>query len=150
VQIQVNNKGALSDPASVVVQAISPTFFEFGAGPYVTAVHANGSLIGPTTLYPGYSTPAQAGETILLFANGFGSTSTTVVSGSEQQSGSLPALPLVTIGGTPANVQFAGLISPGLYQFNVIVPGSLPSGDNALTATFSGLTTQPGVLLSIH
>ena len=150
IQIQLTNNGKTSAPAFVNAQPISPTFFEFGAGPYVTAVHANGSLIGPTTLYPGSSTPAQPGETILLFANGFGPTSTTVVGGSLQQSGTLPSTPVITIGGSPATVTFAGLISPGLYQFNVIVPPSVPSGDNSLTATYNGQTTQAGVLLSIR
>ena len=149
VQVQVNNKAGVSAPASVVAQSISPTFFIFGAGPYVTAVHADGSLIGPTTLYPGYSTPAKAGESILLFANGFGPTSSGVISGSEAQGGTLATNPVITIGGLSASVQFAGLISPGLYQFNVVVP-ALPSGNATLTATYNGQSTQPGVLLSIQ
>jgi uncharacterized protein (TIGR03437 family) len=41
------------------------------------------------------------------------------------------------------------LISPGLYQFNVVVPASTPAGDNALTATYAGLTTQSGVLVTV-
>jgi uncharacterized protein (TIGR03437 family) len=136
--------------ATIVAQTLSPTFFEFGAGPYVTAVHLNGSLLGPTTLYPGSSTPAQPGETVVLFANGFGPTSSTVVSGSEQQSGNLPATPVVTIGGIQATVQFAGLISPGLYQFNVVVPPNVPAGNNAITASYSGSTTQAGVLINVQ
>jgi uncharacterized protein (TIGR03437 family) len=150
VQVQVINNGAKSAPASVVAQSLSPTFFTFTGSEYVTAVHANGSLIGPTTLYPGYSTPAQAGETILLFANGFGPTSAAVVSGSAQQSGTLAVLPVVTIGGAQASVQFAGLISPGLYQFNVVVPALLASGDGSIAATYNGQSTQSGVLLTIH
>ncbi|HXP87260.1 MAG TPA: IPT/TIG domain-containing protein [Bryobacteraceae bacterium] len=150
VQIQVTNNGKTSAPAFIVVQPISPTFFEFNGGPYVTAVHSNGSLLGPATLYPGSSTPAQAGETILLFANGFGPTSATVTGGSLQQSGTLPSTPVVTIGGIPATVTFAGLISPGLYQFNVVVPASAPSGDNALVATYNGQSTQADVLLTIR
>ncbi len=149
-QIQVTNAGVQSAAANIVSVALSPTFFEFGAGPYVTAAHADGSLLGPTTLYPGYTTPAQPGETILLFANGFGSTSSAVVSGSEQQSGNLPATPVISIGGIQAAVQFAGLISPGLYQFNVVVPGNVPSGDNPITATYNGSTTQPGILINVQ
>ena len=38
------------------------------------------------------------------------------------QSGALAPLPTIQIGGMPATVQFAGLVSPGLYQFNVVVP----------------------------
>jgi uncharacterized protein (TIGR03437 family) len=151
-QITVSNKGISSAPAPVIVQPQSPTFFTFsgGSGNYVTAVHSDGSLVGPKTLYPGSSTPAHAGETVLLFANGFGPTSNAVVSGSNNQSGALPSLPAVTVNGAAATVQFAGLISPGLYQFNVLLPGSLPSGDNALIASYNGQTTQAGVLITIQ
>jgi hypothetical protein len=41
------------------------------------------------------------------------------------QGDSLSPLPTVTIGGTGDTVQFAGLISPGLFQFNVFVPTTL-------------------------
>jgi uncharacterized protein (TIGR03437 family) len=97
-------------------QAESPSFFIFGAGTYLTATHGDGSLIGTTSLYPGLSTPARPGETIVLYANGFGPTSTPVVTGSETQSGSLNPPPVVTIGPNSA-VHFAGLISPSLFQF---------------------------------
>jgi uncharacterized protein (TIGR03437 family) len=149
-QIQVTNGGTKSAPAAVVAEAISPTLFEFGAGPYVTAVHLNGSLLGPATLYPGSSTPAQPGETIVVFANGFGPTSSAVVSGSEQQGGSLQTTPVVTIGNIQAAVSFAGLISPGLYQFNVVVPANVLAGDNAISASYNGAATQPGVLINVQ
>jgi uncharacterized protein (TIGR03437 family) len=73
-----------------------------------------------------------------------------VVRGSVSQTGSLPTLPLVKIGGVAATVQFAGLISPGLYQFNVVVPASAPNGDNAVVATYNGAATQSGTLLTIQ
>jgi len=149
-QIQVTNGGTKSAPVAVIAEAISPTLFEFGAGPYVTAVHLNGSLLGPATLYPGSSTPAQPGETIVVFANGFGPTSSAVVSGSEDQGGSLQTTPMVVIGNIQATVQFAGLISPGLYQFNVVVPANAPPGDNAISVTYNGVTTQSGVLINVQ
>ena len=73
-----------------------------------------------------------------------------VAAGSEVQSGSLPVLPVIQVGGIAASVQFAGLISPGLYQFNVVVPPTATSGDNTLTAQYNGLTTQAGVLLTVR
>jgi uncharacterized protein (TIGR03437 family) len=151
-QVQVVSHEAASAPAYVIVQSQSPTFFTFpvASNNYVTAVHLDGTIIGPTTLYPGASTPAHAGETVVLFANGFGPTTNEVVSGSNSQSGSLPALPAVTVNGTAATVQFAGLISPGLYQFNVVLPASLPSGDLALSASYNGQTTQPGVVITVR
>ena len=109
VQVQLTTGGIASVPVTVQAQPESPSFFVFGAGPYVAAEHADGSYLGPATLYPGVTTPAKTGETVVLFANGFGPTSTPVVSGSISQSGNLPLLPAIKIGGVPAVVQFAGL-----------------------------------------
>ena len=66
------------------------------------------------------------------------------------QGGTLIVPPVIRIGGIAATVQFAGLVSPGLYQFNVVVPSAAPDGENTLTATYSSLTTQSGVVLSVQ
>jgi uncharacterized protein (TIGR03437 family) len=61
--------------------------------------------------------------------------------------------PVITIGGIPATVQFAGLISAGLFQFNVVVPLSTPDGDNpiiAKTGPFDSITTQSGTLITVR
>ncbi len=87
---------------------------------------------------------------MVLYANGFGPVSPVVVAGSAVQSGDLPSVPMIDIGGLSASVQFAGLISPGLYQFNVVVPVTAPNGDNTLTAQYSGLIVQSGVLLTVQ
>jgi uncharacterized protein (TIGR03437 family) len=150
VQVQVTTNTGTGPAFTVQAQQESPSFFIFGGGPYVAATHANGNIIGPATLYPGQSTPAQPGEIIVIYANGFGPTSVPVVKGSLVQSGTLSPLPAVTIGGIPATVQFAGLISPGLYQFNVVAPVSASAGDNAITATYNGFGTQSGALLTVQ
>jgi uncharacterized protein (TIGR03437 family) len=49
-----------------------------------------------------------------------------------------------------APVQFAGLVAPGLYQFNVQVPASLANGDKAIVVQYNGATTQSGVLLTVQ
>ena len=150
VIVQVTNNGVLSEEFSVQAQPISPSFFILNGGPYVVAQHGTDySLIGPTSLYPGLTTPATPGEIVVLYANGFGPTSKPVVSGADTQSGTLSPLPIVTIGGFPAAVQFAGLISPGLFQFNVVIPDNAPSGDNPLVATYNGVEISPVVLLTI-
>jgi uncharacterized protein (TIGR03437 family) len=150
VPIQLTNNGAASSTFMAQAQAESPSFYVINGGPYVLATHADFSLIGPTTLYPGFSTPAQPGETIVVYATGFGPTSTPVVSGAISQSGTLPTLPAVTIGGAPATVIFAGLVAPGQFQFNMVVPSSLADGDQPMTATYNGLTTQAGTLINVH
>jgi uncharacterized protein (TIGR03437 family) len=148
--VQVTNNGVAGPPFTVQVQPISPSFFVFNGGPYVVAQHADGSDIGPASLYPGLTTPAAPGEVVVIYASGFGPTSTLVVSGSNTQSGTLSPLPVVTIGGLPASVQYAGLISPGLFQFNVVVPLQAPVGDNTLAATYNGAAATPTALITIQ
>ncbi len=150
VQVTVATGGMASAAFTAQAQQYSPSFFVLGAGPYVLGTHADWSLLGPASLYPGLTTPASPGEVVVLYANGFGPVSPPVAAGSEVQSGSLPVLPVVRIGGIAATVQFAGLISPGFYQFNVVVPPAATSGDNTLTAQYNGLTTQTPVLLTVR
>ena len=149
VPVQVSNNGTVSGTFMAPAQALSPSFFEFPGG-YVAAVHAAGTLIGSTALYPGLTTPAKPGEVISVFANGFGNTSTPVVSGSLMQSGILSAMPVVSIGGVTANVSFAGLVSPGEYQFNIQVPTGLTDGDQPIAASYGGQSTPTGTLITVH
>lgn len=150
VSVRVTVNGVTSAPFTVNAQAASPAFFTFGGTSYVAATHADGTYLGPSTLYPGITTPAKPGETIVLYGNGFGAVTPAITAGSLTQTGNLAKLPVFQIGGVPATVQFAGVVSPGLFQFNVVVPTSLGDGDQPITATSNGLSTQPGVLLTVH
>jgi uncharacterized protein (TIGR03437 family) len=87
---------------------------------------------------------------VVLYANGFGPTSTPIVSGSLSQSGALSPLPVIEIGGAAATVQFAGLVSPGEFQFNVVVPPNTPDGDQSVTGSYNGLTTQVGTSIAVQ
>lgn len=150
VQVAVTNNGQVSAQFTAQAQSQSLAFFVFNGGPYVVATHVNGSDVGPSSLFPGLSTPASAGSYAVLYANGFGAVTPAVTKGSEVQTGSLPSTPVVQIGGTQAVVQYAGLVSPGLYQFNVVVPMNVASGDNTLVAQYNGQSTQSGVLLTVQ
>jgi uncharacterized protein (TIGR03437 family) len=150
VQVKLTRDGVTSKPASVQAQALSLSFFVFGGGPYVAARHADFSLLGPVTLYPTQTTPAKPGEVVLLYANGFGPTSQTIISGSLSQGGTLSPLPVIKIGGITAEVQFAGLVFPGQYQFNVVVPSTVGDGDQPLTVTYGGSSTPTGILITIQ
>ena len=149
VNVALNNNGVATTAFVAQAQAISPSFFVFD-GTHAGAVHLNGTYVGPATLYPGLSTPAKPGETIVLFANGFGATSNPVISGSPAQSGTLSPLPNVKIGGLAAKVQFAGLVAPGEFQFNVTVPAGVPDGDQPLVASYNGQFTQSGAMITIQ
>jgi uncharacterized protein (TIGR03437 family) len=150
VPVVVTSGTASSPPFTVSMQAVAPSFLLFGATEYIASRHADTSLLGPTSLYPGSSTPAQPGEEITLYGVGFGLTTTTLVNGSAMQSGSLPAFPVCSIGGNPATLAFAGLISAGLYQLNVTIPTAAANGDNPVSCTYGGFTTPAGGLITVQ
>lgn len=142
VQVQVTASGQASNSFTVQESPFSPALLTYD-GTHVAAQHADYSVVNA-------SSPAQSGETILVYGVGFGPTSPA------QPTGQLPgpALPLAnsaafTIGGQTAQVQFAGLVGAGLYQFNVTVPSGV-TGDSAIAATVSGLGTQTGTLLTVQ
>jgi uncharacterized protein (TIGR03437 family) len=152
VQITVTSGGVTSAPVWIPMQAAAaPGFFQFSGVSYVAATHAAGTLLGPATLYPGASTPAQPGEVVTIYGSGFGQTTLPLVNGALAQSGALPTpLPVFTVSGVPAEVRFAGVVAAGLYQFNIKIPQSAPDGDNTINATYAGSTTQAGALISVH
>jgi uncharacterized protein (TIGR03437 family) len=141
VNVDVTVRGATSAAFSAKAAAESPSLFVVNGGPYVAATHADGSFIGPA--------PARPGELIVVYGNGFGATATPVIAGSASQSGSLSPLPVFRIGGSVATVQFAGLVGPGEFQFNVVVPANIADGDQTISATINGATTQAGTLISV-
>jgi uncharacterized protein (TIGR03437 family) len=153
VQVRVTSSGVTTDAFTVQAQAESPSFFVFFGGPYPAATHANGNLIGPPGLFPtapALTTPAKPGETVAIYANGFGATSVPVIPGAITQSGSLPTPPVFRIGGLPVVVIYYSLVFPGEYLFNVKIPDSIGDGDQSLTATYDGFTTQAGTLITIQ
>jgi uncharacterized protein (TIGR03437 family) len=150
VQIVVTNGATPSAPFTATLQPGVPSFFLFSAN-YVVATHANGTLLGPTTLYAGLSTPASRNETVVLYGTGFGLPSTPPVLGSSSQSGSLPTLPVCKIGTDNAPVAFAGLISPGLFQVNLTVPNTAATtGDRPITCTYNGATTPASDVITVN
>src|SRR6185295_12133262 len=152
VNVVVTTAAGQSDSFTAVLQQFTPAFFLFDPQnrKYPAAVFADGSSVGPAVLFGTALTtrPAKPGETILLFGTGFGTTTPTVATG-EIFNGAAPLANPVTImiGGTQANVAFAGLSAAGLYQFNVTVPASLPDGDQALVASIGGVRSQDNVFL---
>jgi uncharacterized protein (TIGR03437 family) len=151
VPVVVTVGGQASNSFTTQKNQFSPAFLTFN-GTYVAAEHLNYTLLGPPGLFPSApTTPAAPGETIVLYGVGFGPTNPA------QPTGQLPttAPPLannvtMTIGGIAVTPAFAGLSGSGLYQFNVVVPASLGSGDAALTATVGGVPTQTGVMVTVQ
>ena len=147
VPVTVRNGHGSSAPVSASLNAVAPAFFLVGAQLPV-ATHADGSLVGTPDLAPGAS-PAKPGETIVLYGAGFGPTSPPTPAGILAVGvASLAAPPTAQIGGAPATVAFAGIISPGLYQINLVVP-DVPDGSALLTVTTADGTQTPDGFIAV-
>ena len=157
VPVQAKNAQGTSDSVLVPQQTAAPALFQLRAANanYAAGTHADGSLLaGPALIQQGFKgSAARAGETIVLFGTGFGVTQPPI---SATALVPAPYLPLahpedlhVRIGGFDAVIAFAGLISPGVYQFNVVVP-PLAAGDQSVVAQLRDLLTQTDLLLTIQ
>jgi uncharacterized protein (TIGR03437 family) len=151
VAVQLTLNGAASNTMTAQKAAYAPSFFLYNSDKYIVALHADYTLIGPTTLYPGASTPAKAGETIILFGNGFGPTTPAIVNGQIVSGAPKLANPVtIQIGGVSGIVPaFAGLTFAGEYQIDVTIPVSTPSGDIPLTATMGGVSSSQPALITV-
>ena len=150
VPVVVASGAVSSPPFAANIQPFAPSFLLFSTAGDIAATHADYSLVGPTTLYPGLSTPAAPGEEIALYAVGFGLPATPLINGSSTQSGSLPVLPVCQVGGLPSTVAFAGLVGPGLYQLNLTIPLTAANGDNLVSCTYNGSTTPAGDQIAVQ
>jgi uncharacterized protein (TIGR03437 family) len=130
--VSVTNTLGASVPVTVNIEALLPALFTFSPpnAKYAAAVGASdGAYIGPPGAFGAGATsrPAKPGELIELYGTGFGPTNPPDTPGVLLQA----PLPLadasqvqILFGSTPSpNVSFAGLSAPGLYQFNVVIPG---------------------------
>ena len=90
------------------------------------------------------------GDTLSLYGTGFGATSASLTGGLVF-TGAYPTTEkvTVTVGGMPAEVSWAGLVAPGLYQINVTIPAALADGDQAVIASVAGSSSQSGALVKV-
>ncbi len=161
VQIVATNNGLTSASVSATLSALAPSFFTIGSNAttknlYIAATHANNELVGPPSLITGVTTtPATVGETIILYATGCGATNPAFTSGQTVPTPlPLAALPTVTIGGVAAQVTFGGLVGPGLYQINVVVPAGITPGTTAnidvpVVASIGGDSSASNTVISV-
>src|ERR1035438_7873077 len=133
VAVQVTYGGAASNVVNAAESTLSPSLFLFDpqGRKYVAAVRSDGPYIGPPNLFGTAlpTVPAHPGDVLLLFGTGFGPTNPATPIGTTFGTANPAATVTAKFGGVPATVQFAGLVAPGEYQFNILVP-NVPAGDN--------------------
>jgi hypothetical protein len=140
-RVTLTNSAGMSNAMATTLQAVSPGLFV--ASGYVQAVrYPDGVVIEG-------SASAKAGDILSLYGTGFGAANSApatgaVFSGAYETSSAVT----VTIGGLAAQVLWAGLIGPGLYQINVVVP-AVAAGDREVVARVSGTNSQSGAMLKV-
>jgi uncharacterized protein (TIGR03437 family) len=121
---------------------------------------ANGSGKGQGAIlnqnYSANSTrnPALKGTQIVLFATGAGVVTQSLADGAVVSGASslAPSAVGVMIGGVPAQVTYAGS-APGFFsgvlQINVVLPLSVPSGDQPVLLSVGGVPSQDGITVAV-
>jgi len=165
--VQVTTNGQLSNQVSVNVAPRAPRLLLlYGTGGYgaiVDASQGNGynTLPMPSTISePNFiTTPAARGDVLTMYAIGLGPTSPSVAAGQPAPAPpdslarltstptvvfSVNQVPQVIVDVTPDQVAYAGL-SPnyaGLYQVNVAIPPTCPTGTVQVSLSFADGTTS--------
>lgn len=148
--VAVQEQGQLdqSNIITVTKAAVAPGLFTF-TPKYPSAVHLDGTYCGPAGILTGIATtPAKAGELVVLYGTGFGP-SNPKIDFSKLFTTAAPIAQTVTATVGAVTVKVDGyLVSPGVYQFNLVVP-DLPAGDAPVVLSVAGLKTQATLSLAV-
>ena len=145
VPVVVYRDAAASPPVNVRVELYAPGVFMYESSPGVfdpIITHPNGDLVSAAD-------PAVPSEVVTVWGTGIGDLTVPVQTGAAAPL-SPPAesvvKPVVSVGGSPAEVKFSGLAptAVGLAQFNIKLPDSLPDlASVPLVIQFGDASSQP-------
>jgi len=129
--INIHTPGGVSNSFHFTVQSAAPAVFLSGSAGPVTGLAtvvraANNQIVTPTN-------PIRPGDTLVIYLTGMGLTTPAVTAGYAAPASPLAQasiVPKVSLGGSQLTVQYAGLApgEVGVYQINVVVPGSVTQG----------------------
>ena len=150
VQLQTYNHGLTDTAVTVQVQDVAPAFFMQPDFKHVIATHADGTMIGPAGTAG--ETPAAPGETVVLYGTGFGATNPAAPEGMVITT-PLPlaaGFPIVMFNGVAGQVMYSSLTYAGLFQINVTIPASAPSGDVPVVAQVGSTMSPSGAVIAVQ
>ncbi|MBL8238944.1 MAG: hypothetical protein JNM66_16090 [Bryobacterales bacterium] len=153
--VEITNRTGKST-LSAMVRSISPAFFLVGSPrngvSLAAAVHADSVQVGEVGAVPGAAArPAKPGDAITVYGTGFGPTNPPIPDG---VAGAAPAALAneltVFVGGQKAQVDYAGVVGPGLVQVNLRVPEFLPTGRHSIIAAIGGVESPSGAGIAVE
>ncbi len=145
VVMVVHTPGGVSPNYNLVVQENAPAVFLSGsAGPLTNLPIV---VRQATNLLVTDSNPVHPGDNLTLYTTGLGAVTPLVANGLPGPSSPLAMAilpPIVTLGGQPAAVSYAGLApgEVGVYQINLTVPGDAPQGLSVPLIVSQGSNSQ--------
>jgi uncharacterized protein (TIGR03437 family) len=139
VTVEVINNGVSTGNILTLVEKNVPGAFTYSQDgvTFAAVTTAEGVLVDPQS-------PAKPGDVVSLYATGLVPTA----------AGVLPSLPRLienvtaTIGGLPATVQYAGLVGPGLFLINMVVP-AVSAGNQPIFIDSNSVPSPVGVSIPI-
>lgn len=142
--VQVIDNGAAGNIVTIPVLSAQPGIFT-----YTVANTTYGAILHASYALANTSSPATAGETVLIYCTGLGVVSPQPDDGAAAAGSSeTSAAPTVTIGGVSASIAYSGLAPGyvGLYQINAVVPSGLTSGNQPVIITANGTPSSIALL----
>jgi uncharacterized protein (TIGR03437 family) len=155
ISVTVTTPSGTSANFATTASVYDPAFFLW-PGNQAVATRTDYSFAAKPGTFAGATTvAAKPGETLILWATGFGPTTPAAPGGfavPSDRTYATATLPSINIGNIPATVDGAALApgSAGLYQIAVQVPGSLTDGDWPVQASIGGVLSPAGTILTVH
>jgi len=146
VQVKVMMDGLFGNVVTVPITSYSPSFLDDGNGNVVAYDNKSNAYVSSTT-------PAHAGDSVSLYANGLGPVNNQPPSGYPAQTSpasTTTTTPVVMIGGKQATVTYSGLAAgdPAQDQIDVTIPSGL-TGNQKVTVAIGG-QTSPALNLAVQ
>lgn len=144
--VVLSHDGQTTAKVTVTSKTSNPALFTYAAGglTFAAAVAvATGGIVGDPAVEPG-TAKVNVGDFVELYCNSL----LLAKSGEINPVNQLQTFPTVTIGGLNATVQYAGIVGPGLFQINVVVP-PVAAGNQQVLVTYEGNTSPSGVVIPV-
>jgi uncharacterized protein (TIGR03437 family) len=149
VSVVVNNNGSVSPAGTAQLQTFSPAFFQYSGTNYAIATrYPDNALIANPASIPG-TVAAKPGDVLTLWATGFGPTNPPVSAGVVVTGApAATTTPTITLNNSIGAMVLGTVLSPGsagLYQINIQLPNSTPSGNVSIQASVGGVQSPTGI-----
>jgi len=150
-QLLLTTPAALAVPETITLAANRPGIFTVNS-----SGTGQGAITNPQGQIVDSTAPVPAGSVVIAYCSGLGATNPAVASGAQPPAveplARTTAAVTATVGGLPAQVQFAGLAPQyvGLYQVNVQVPSGVATGNAVQVVLTQGGVSSNIVTIAVH